>query len=179
MTLPSREEALQILEEKVKDDYQVMHSKMVATVLESYAIKFGEDKDLWYITGLLHDVDYFEYPNEHPNKSLEWFVEWGYPEELIEAVREHYVDHSNKKTSLPKLSATLIAVDELSGFLHAYSLMRPEGFEGMKASSVNKKLKDLKFAAKINREDINYGIEMMGIDKAEHIQFVVEVLSKF
>lgn len=178
MALPTREEALNILLEHVKDEYQIMHSKMVAKAMDAYATKFAEDNDLWYITGLLHDLDYFEYPNEHPAKSIEWFRQWGYPEELINAVEDHYVHHDNLKPTLPKLSAALIACDELSGFLHAYSLMRPEGFAGMQASSVNKKLKDLKFAAKINRDDIRYGIEMLGEDPSTHIQFLIDIYSK-
>jgi predicted hydrolase (HD superfamily) len=82
MSLPTRDEALQVLQEHVKDEYQVFHAQMVAKALEAYARKFNEDSDLWYITGLLHDLDYFEFPNEHPAKSIEWFAQLGYPEEL-------------------------------------------------------------------------------------------------
>jgi len=171
----NRETAHKLLEEHVKDDYQQMHAKMVATCLEAYAIKLGEDKDLWYITGLLHDLDYFEHPESHPEESLKWFKKWKFPEEMIHAVSAH----STKKPRLAiksKLDAALIAIDELTGFLYAYSLMRPTGFEGMKPKSVKKKFKDKAFAAKIDRKEIEYGIESFETDFAEHTQFVIEVL---
>ncbi len=172
--LPTREEAKKLLEEHVKDDYQKLHVNMVANALEMYAKEYGEDLELWYITGLLHDLDYFEFPDEHPLKSLEWFKEWQYPEELIHTVAAHYW----KKTGVQpasKLAAALIAVDELSGFLYAYSLMRPEHWEGMKPSSVSKKFKDKAFAAKIDREEVRFGVEKLGVDFSEHVQKLINV----
>ncbi|MBI2414433.1 HD domain-containing protein [candidate division WWE3 bacterium] len=176
--LPTREEAQKILEEHVKDRYQQMHSKMIAVGLEAYAKKFGEDEKLWYITGLLHDLDYFEFPNEHPSESLKWFKEWDYPVELIHAVAAHYWKKTNEMPA-SKLAATLIATDELAGFLYAYSLMRPGGFEGMEASSVKKKFKDKTFAAKIDREEILFGIEKLGVEFKEHVEFLIEVYKGF
>src|SRR5690606_7460964 len=87
--LPSREEAQKLLEEHVKEDYQRLHAKMVANAMEMYAREYGGDADLWYITGLLHDLDYNQFPDEHPKESLKWFKEWGYPKELIDAVSAH------------------------------------------------------------------------------------------
>lgn len=175
--LPSRQEATELLQKHVKDEYQLMHAKMVATVLEVYANKFGDSPELWFITGFLHDLDYFEFPDEHPQKSLEWFREWGYPKELIHAVAAHAHERSGIEPQT-KLACCLCACDELCGFLYAYSLMRPDGFSGMKASSVKKKFKDKAFAAKINREDISYGIEKLGVDFSDHIEFVIGVLEK-
>ncbi|MCA9386026.1 HD domain-containing protein [Candidatus Dojkabacteria bacterium] len=174
MSLPTREEAQALLEEHVKDDYQLHHSKMVALAMESYATEFNEDPNLWYITGLLHDLDYYEFPNEHPGKSLEWFKEWGYPEELIHAVEAHAFNYNGFETEPQnKLAAALIACDELSGLLHAYAIMRPTGYEGMKVKSVKKKLKDKAFAAKINRDDIAYGVEKLGLEMSDHIQKLI------
>jgi putative nucleotidyltransferase with HDIG domain len=175
--LPTRQEALELLEEHVKDDYQKHHARMVAACLEAYATKYDEDSELWYLTGLLHDLDYFEHPEEHPKKSLEWFKEWDYSEELIHAVAAHAMDEPRVEPD-SKLAACLIAVDELTGFLYAYSLMRPTGWEGMKAKSVKKKFKDKAFAAKIDREEIMYGIEKLGVDFSEHVTFVIDILSK-
>jgi lysyl-tRNA synthetase class 2 len=175
--LPSREEALNLLEDHVKEPYQVLHAKMVAAGLEAYAEKFGEDKDLWYLTGLLHDVDYFEFPTEHPKKSLEWFEEWNYPTELTHAVAAHAHERTGVEPE-SRLAAALIAVDELAGLLYAYSLMRPEGFSGMEVSSAKKKFKDKAFAAKVDRDEIMFGVEKLGVDLGEHIEFLIGIFQK-
>lgn len=175
--LPSREQALKLLEQHVKEPYQVLHAKMVAVGLEAYAEKFGEEKDLWYITGLLHDLDYFEFPTEHPKKSLEWFKDWNYPDELIHAVAAHAHERTGVEPET-KLAAALIAVDELAGLLYAYSLMRPEGFKGMEVSSAKKKFKDKAFAAKVDREEIMFGVEKLGVELGEHIGFLIGVFQK-
>lgn len=176
MSLPTREEAQKLLEENVKDQYQLYHSKMVAFAMEAYADKYGEDRDKWFITGLLHDLDYFEFPQEHPKKSLEWFKKWGYPEDVIHAIRAHALDYNGLEKIEPqsKMAAALIACDELSGLLHAYSLMRPDGYKGMEVKSVKKKFKDKSFAAKINRNDINFGIEKLGVDFTDHVKLLIE-----
>mgnify|MGYP005835675637 CR=1 FL=1 len=175
--LPTRDKALELLNEYVKDDYQRLHALMVANALEEYAIKLNEDKDLWFITGLLHDLDYFLYPEEHPNKSIEWFNEWNYPQELIQAVAAHYWEKTGVEPNF-KLGACLVACDELCGFLYAYSLMRPEKFNGMQASSVKKKFKDSTFAQKINRDDIVYGIEKLGVEFDSHVMLLISVFEK-
>ncbi len=175
--LPTIEEAQKLLEEHVKDDYQKLHSKMVAEAMKSWAHKIrlsdhpgitqGDDtidENLWYLTGLLHDLDYFEFPEEHPKKSMEWFKEWGYPESLITAVAEHAFMRTNIEVKT-FLGSALIACDELSGFIYAYKLMRPDGLNGMDPKGVKKRLKDKHFAAKIDREDINFGVQKF----AEHL----------
>ncbi|MBD3329479.1 lysine--tRNA ligase [Candidatus Dojkabacteria bacterium] len=166
--LPTRKEATALLREHVKDEYQILHAKMVAAAMEAYAAKYDEDTDLWYITGLLHDLDYFEHPEAHPQTSVGWFKEWEYPEALIHAVDAH--SHLNTgKIPETSMSKALIAIDELSGLIYAYSLMRPDGFKGMKAKSLKKKFKDKAFAAKIDRDEINYGVEQLGVDLGEHM----------
>lgn len=177
MSLPSREKAEDVLREYVKDSYLLLHSHMVASGLEAYAIQNNQDKDLWFITGLLHDLDYGNFPDEHPNKSLIWFKDWEYPEDLIYAVAAHATNNPRlePKTLLAK---TLIAVDELAGILYAYSLMRPDGFTGMNAKGALKKFKDKAFAAKISREEIQYGVDQLGTDLKEHIQFLIDVYKK-
>jgi predicted hydrolase (HD superfamily) len=177
MALPTREQAEQILKENVTETYLLLHSHMVAKGMEGYAEKFGEAKmgnsDLWYITGLLHDLDYQKYPEVHPAESLKWFTEWGYPQELIDAVEAHGTDlpRVEPKTMLAK---TLVATDELCGLIYAYSLMRPTGMAGMEAKSVAKKFKDKAFAAKISREEIQYGVDCMGVELNEHIANLLE-----
>ncbi len=172
--LLSKEEANKLLEKYIQDDYQKLHSRMVAEVLKEYAKKYGEDEDLWYLTGLFHDLDYYEYPNEHPTKSIEWFKEWKLPQSLIQAVQAHAFDRTGIHPQ-NNLDSALIAVDELSGLLYAYSLMREGGFNGMDAAGVKKKFKDKAFAAKINRGDISYGIEKFGVDFNEHVTFMIDI----
>ncbi len=172
----TRDEAFNLLHYHVKNSYQRLHSKMVARCMEACAEKFGESKDLWFITGLLHDLDYDEFPDQHPVKSLEWLREMDTPAEIIHAIEAHAYGITGVEPKT-KLAATLIAVDELSGFLYAYSLMRPEKWEGMKGSKAVKKLKDPSFAAKISREDIYYGAEKMEIDLVEHTQFLIDIIS--
>lgn len=176
MSLPTREKALELLNEYVKEPYQVLHAKMVADALARYATIYNEDTELWYITGLLHDLDYFKHPDVHPAKSLEWFRDWGYPEELIHAVAAHGIDLPRIKPDT-NLAKALIATDELCGLIYANSLMRPTGMVGMEAKSVMKKFKDKAFAAKIDREEIRYGVDLLGIDLKEHIANVLKFLS--
>ena len=177
-SLIPREEALALLEEHVHDDYQIKHSKMVAAVLESYSKKFGADHDLWYLTGLLHDLDYYEYPEQHPEIAVKWFEERKFPNELIHAVKAHAFTKTNEEPKT-KLAACLLASDELCGFIWAYSLMRPGGLDGMEASSVMKKFKDKTFAAKIDREEISRGVEFFEVDMKEHIEQIISVLKEF
>lgn len=182
MSLPTREQALNTLTSHVKDDYQILHAKMVASAMEAWAKVLNKsrnhdsiDPELWYITGLLHDLDYYEFPEQHPSKSLEWFKEWGYPDELIHAVEAHAFNY-NGFTTKPntKMAAALIACDEMSGLIYAYSLMRPEGYLGMEVKGVKKRMKDKGFAAKINREDIYYGVDKFGVSIEDHIQLLID-----
>lgn len=171
------EKALELLEENVKDEYQILHAKMVAEAMKAYASKLNEDENLWYITGLVHDMDYYNHPTEHPNLELEWYKQWEYPEELIHAVQAHAYERTGVEPKT-QMAAALIACDELSGFLYAYSLMRPEGFEGMSAKSVKKKFKDKAFAKKVSRDDVKYGIEKFGVDFNDHVSFLIEVFQE-
>ncbi|BCX13972.1 MAG: hypothetical protein KatS3mg085_504 [Candidatus Dojkabacteria bacterium] len=157
--LPSRQEAIDFLNEKVSDEYQKTHALMVAKALEAWAKKLDENSELWFITGLLHDVDYFLHPDQHPDMAIEWFKERGYPDALIQAVKAHYVGKGPNPRNL--LDAALIATDELSGLIYAYALMRPEKFKNMQVSKVIKQMKNKSFAAKINRDDINFGVQKM------------------
>ncbi|HOZ03149.1 MAG TPA: HDIG domain-containing protein [Candidatus Woesebacteria bacterium] len=171
--LPKREESQKLLEKYIENPALRHHSMMVAQTMAAYATKLGQDPDLWYQTGLLHDLDWEKYPDEHPNKALKELLT-EYPEELRQAVAAHAPDRTGTQphTILDKY---LFACDELSGFLHAYSLMRPEGFTGMKTSSVKKKLKDKSFAANVNRDDIAQGFSLIEQDPDQHIAFLINV----
>ena len=170
MSLPTKTEAQKLLEDYVKDEYQRHHARMVATAMEGYAKLLGEDPDLWFMTGLLHDLDFEKHPDVHPAKSLAWFREWGYPEELIHAVEAHAYEYNGFST-LPrtKLAAALMACDEISGIFYAYRKLNPIPYGDMKMSSIKKRLNEKAFAAKIDRSTINRGIEALGVGLDEHI----------
>ncbi len=168
--------AHELLSKHVQDTYQVLHANMVASVLEAYASKFSEPADLWYSTGLLHDLDYDEFPDEHPKQAIEWLKDLGAPNEMLHAISAH-APAVTGVSAVSLLDFALLATDELCGFLYAYSKMRPTGFVGMKASKVVKKLKDPTFASKISREDIANGVAGLPLDLSEHISFVVDVLN--
>ena len=170
MNLPSRKEAQELLEQHVKDAYQLYHAKMVAVAMESYSILFNEDKGLWYITGLLHDIDFEEQPHTHPAESLKWFKDWGYPEDLIHAVEAHAYNYNGFST-LPKtkLASTLMACDELCGIFYAYQKLNPVPFKDMKPSSIKKKFDEKSFAAKIDRETVTRGCDLLGVSIDDHI----------
>lgn len=171
--LPKREQSESLLKSHIKNEKLLHHCYMVAQALEAYATKLGEDPELWYATGLLHDLDWEEFPDEHPNKAIkDWFG--AYPESMKHAIAAHAPSRTGVEPSTT-LDNYLFACDELSGFLHAYSLMRPEGFAGMKVSSVTKKLKDKSFAANVSREDIYQGEALIGIPLSEHIAFLIEL----
>jgi putative nucleotidyltransferase with HDIG domain len=176
MSLPPREQSEQLLKKHVTNDALRHHCHMVASAMEAYAQELGEDRELWYQTGLLHDLDWEEYPDEHPHKAVnEFLVE--YPEVLRNAILAHGPERTGREPET-LMERYLFACDELSGFLHAYALMRPEEYVGMKASKVRKKLKDKAFAANVSREDITKGFELIESEPAEHIQFLIEVFSR-
>ena len=178
MSLPTKEEAQKLLESHVGDEYQRYHARMVATAMEGYAKQFGESELLWYLTGLLHDLDFEKHPHQHPAESLKWFKEWEYPEELIHAVEAHAYGY-NGFTTLPqgKLAAALMACDEISGIFYAYRKINPIPYGQMKVSSINKRLKEKAFAAKIERETIYRGCEALGVELNKHIENLINFLS--
>jgi predicted hydrolase (HD superfamily) len=178
MNLPTKEAAQALLEQHVQDPYQRLHAKMVATALEGYAAQFGGDAHLWYLTGLLHDIDFEKFPATHPAESLQWFRDWGYPEELVHAVEAHAYGYNGFKT-LPqtKLAAALLATDELCGIFYAYRKLNPVRYGEMKASSIKKKVKEPAFAAKVDRATIYVGCEHLGVSVDDHVANLIKFLA--
>lgn len=172
-----RESALALMYEYTASESLRKHMLCVETAVRAYAQKFNQDVELWGITGLLHDFDYERYPNppDHPLKGSEVLREKGYPEEMRTAILGH-ADYTNvpRESQLAKI---LFACDELSGFLVACSLVKPDRkIASVEVSSVKKKLKDKAFARNVSREDITKGAEELGIPLDEHIQFVLTAL---
>lgn len=171
--LPPREQSRALLEQYIKNEALRHHCDMVARAMEAYAKVLNQDVELWYQTGLLHDLDWEQFPDEHPNRALtELLTE--YPSEMLQAIAAHAPSRTGKQPE-SLLDNYLFACDELSGFLNAYSLMRPEGFAGMKTSSVLKKLRDKSFAANVNRDDIQRGFELIEKDPSQHVEFMIGV----
>jgi putative nucleotidyltransferase with HDIG domain len=168
----NREESWELLCEWTESDSLRKHMLAVEAAMRAYARKFGEDEEMWGVTGLLHDMDYEKHPtpDEHPMVAVGELERRGYPEDVLHAIKGHADYLSVPRDTL--MSKTLYAVDELSGFIVACALVRPEGLEGLKAKSVRKKMKQKSFAAAVNREDIVRGAEELGVDLNEHIEFV-------
>jgi predicted hydrolase (HD superfamily) len=170
MPLPTKTEAQALLEGHVHDEYQRHHALMVATAMEGYAPQFGGDQPLWYLTGYLHDLDFEQHPETHPRESLQWFKDWGYPEDLIHAVEAHaYGYHGYSTLPRTKLAAALLACDEISGIFYAYRKLNPVRYGEMKASSIKKKVKEPAFAAKVDRTTIQLGCEHLGVTLDDHV----------
>lgn len=177
--IPGRDEAMELLHRYTKTESLLKHALGVEQVMRAYARKFGEDEKKWGITGLLHDFDYESYPTaeDHPyvgNKILE---EEGINKDIREAIMGHANYTGVKRASL--MSKVLYACDELTGFIFAVTYVRPsKSIHEVKVKSVTKKLKDRSFAAKVSREEVEEGISELGVDRAEHIQFVIDALKE-
>ena len=174
-----RDKAYELLKRYVKDPYHRIHAKMVAYAMEALAEKFNEDKDIYFVTGLLHDIDYGEGFNkdEHTKISPKILKEHGFPDDAIHAIQAHNFRVSGVKPKT-RLDFALIAADEISGLFYAYSLLRPERFKGIKPKSFKKKFKDKAFAKKVDRADILRGINGLGIPFNEHVQILISVFEK-
>jgi predicted hydrolase (HD superfamily) len=147
---------------------------MVGTALEGYAKKLGEDVELWFLTGYLHDIDYDQHPARHPGPSLEWFAQWNYPPELIQAVLAHANGFNGFSTpAVSQLDKALVACDEICGIFYAYQKLNPIPFSDMKISSIKKRLKEERFAPGIDRAHIYQGVEDFGVTVDEHIENLI------
>ncbi len=173
----NRQDALNLLHEYTKTDSLRKHALAVEAAMRAYAVKFGEDPETWGVVGLLHDFDYEMYPQvpDHPTKGSEILREHGYPEEIRRTILSHVPEMNIPRET--QMAKVLFACDELSGFIVACALVRPTKLEGLGASSVKKKLKDKAFARTVSREDIQQGVQELGVPMEEHIEFVVSALS--
>ena len=172
----TREQAWETLTRYTQSEPLQRHALAVEASVRAYARKLGGDEPFWGATALLHDFDYEIHPtlDKHPQDGAAILREEGYPEELIESVLSH-AEH----LSLPRdtdLKKTLFACDELSGFVHACGLVRPDGIETLTPKSVKKKLKQPSFAAGVHRDEVYAGAELLGVDFDEHIQTVIDAM---
>ena len=170
------EQAVQKLHEWTPSAALRNHARAVEAAMRKAAYRYGAgeaDEERWAITGLLHDADYDQWPDEHPRLIVEWLTEQGEPE-IAHAVSAHFTKWGIEPTS--PLDKELLACDELTGFVMACCLVRPEGIHSLNPSSVKKKLKDKSFAAKVDRAEVHAGIERLSVSFEEHTQLVIDAL---
>ena len=175
MTL-TRQEAWELLCEWTPSAALRIHARSVELVMRAAALRYGAgeaDVERWGLAGMLHDADYDQWPETHPKRIMQWLDERG-EAELSRAISCHYT-HWGVVCESP-LDKALLACDELTGFVGACCLVRPEGIASLTPKSVKKKLKSKGFAAKVDRSEVSIGMQLLDVEPAEHIQFVIDAL---
>ena len=168
--VPTREEAYQLLTEYNKGDSLLKHALAVEGVMRYFARKRGEDEEKWSVIGLVHDLDYEKFPEEHCHKSEEILKEKGWPEEYIRAVVSHGWGLCSEVEPQTELEKVLYAIDELTGLVVTTALVRPsKSVMDVKVKSVKKKWSDKRFAAGVDRSIIEKGAEMLGMELSDII----------
>ena len=171
-----RAAAVDLLHEMTETDSLRRHARTVEIVMRALAERDGEPAEQWGIAGLLHDADYEKWPDEHPHKIVARLRELG-EDTIAHAISAHYT-----RWNVPydtRLSRALVATDELTGFVVACALIRPDRLLGLEAKSVLKRFKQKAFAAKVERDEILRGCELFGVELAEHAAFVIDALRPF
>jgi putative nucleotidyltransferase with HDIG domain len=176
MSNPTREQAWDTLTRYTKSEALLRHAQAVEASVRWYARQEGADEELWGVAALLHDFDYEIHPtlDKHPQDGAAILREEGYPDEVIDAVLSH-AEH----LAMPRdtgLKRALFACDELSGFVHACGLVRPDGIATLEPPSVLKKLRQPSFAAGVHRDEVYAGAELLGLELDRHIANVIEAL---
>jgi putative nucleotidyltransferase with HDIG domain len=172
---PTRSEALQLLEAWVQNEGLRNHMKAVEAAVRFYARRANADEEVWGLTGLLHDLDWEKYPEEHPKRAVEELRRLGYPDEMLQAILAHRADFTGVAPQT-ELDKTLVACDELTGLINATALVRPTGIDDLTPKSVKKKMKDKAFAAGVDRDDVMHGAELLGVDFDQHVANVIEAM---
>jgi len=169
----TRQKARELLHAMTKTDSLRRHARTVELVMEALAEQVGGDKEAFAITGLLHDADYEQYPEQHPNIIVDKLNQLG-EKEIAHAIAGHYTKWGVERISM--MDKCIVAADELTGFIVAVALIRPTKIVGMKVKSVMKKFKTRTFAAKVDREEVLKGAELIDWELRELIEFIIPVL---
>lgn len=173
----SREEAYLLLNEWVLNDKLRLHMLQVAHLMKSWAAEkegfYEKDQWRWEMAGLLHDADWDQWPDQHCKKIIEELEHRNIDPEILHAIASHGPNHFGVEPET-KMDKMLYAFDELSGLIHAYSLMRPNGYEGMELKGVKKRLKEKAFAANVSREEIADACFKAGVELEDFIPFIIE-----
>ncbi|MDD3360856.1 MAG: HDIG domain-containing protein [Hespellia sp.] len=178
----TREEAWSLLTEYNQDEFHLQHAQTVEKTMMYFAEKlgYGEEKDFWGVVGLLHDLDFERFPDEHCIKSQEIMREYGVDEKIIHATASHGYAITVEIEPEHEMEKVLYAVDELTGFIGAVVLMRPsKSVQDLTVKSVKKKYKSKGFAAGCDREVIQRGADMLGWTLEELIQNTIDALKTF
>ncbi|MBT3485613.1 MAG: HDIG domain-containing protein [Desulfobacula sp.] len=172
--IPSREDAYILLKKYNKKEGLIRHALSVESVMAHFARHFNEDEEKWRVIGLVHDLDYEMYPQEHCHKCVELFKEYNWPEDYIRAVVSHGWGICTDVKPETNLEKTLYAIDELTGLVASSALVRPsKSILDIKAKSVKKKFKDKRFAAAVDRQVILNGAKFLDMDLSELITQVI------
>ena len=174
----SRDDALALFRKYNKSESLYHHALEVEAIMREAAVKYGEDPEYWGIVGLLHDIDWEMFPEQHCRKAPDLLAEIGMPEDMVHAICSHgwgLVTDVEPERFMEKM---LYTIDELSGLVHATALMRPEKMKGISVKSIKKKWKDKSFAAGVNRDVIAKGSEMLGIDVADLMQIAIDGMTE-
>lgn len=175
--IPTPEQALQILEKYNKDNFHIHHAKTVSNVMGYFAEKYDpENVSYWKTVGLLHDIDFELYPEQHCVKAVEILKDEEIEDSVIHAVVSHGYGICSDVEPQRYMEKVLFAVDELTGLIGAAALMRPTGISDMEAKSVMKKFKDKKFAAGCSREVISRGAEMLEVELKDLMEKTIEAM---
>ena len=167
---PTREDALALLIKYNQSESLIKHAFAVEGVMRYMARKYGEDEDVWGVVGLIHDLDYEQYPDEHCKKTEAILKENNWPEDLIRAVVSHGWGICTDVQPETNMEKVLFAIDELTGLVATSALVRPtKSVMDMKAKSVKKKWKDKRFAAGVDRSIIQKGVDMLGVELGDLI----------
>lgn len=167
-TIPTREDAYRLLTQYNKSDSLIKHALAVEGVMRYFARKRGEDEEKWGIIGLIHDLDYEQFPDQHCKKTEEILRAENWPEEYIRAVVSHGWGICSDVEPQTELEKVLFAIDELTGLIAASALVRPsKSVMDLKAKSVKKKWKSKHFAAGVDRSIIEKGCRMLGMELSE------------
>jgi putative nucleotidyltransferase with HDIG domain len=174
---PKREDAWRLLKQYTQSASLIGHALAVEAAMRYYARRYGEDEELWAVTGLIHDFDYEQHPtlDEHPMVGVAILEGLGWPAEITEAIKGHSRELGVPRDTL--MAKTLFAVDELTGLIVACALVRPDkSIHHLEVRSVRKKWNSKGFARGVNREDIELGAAELGVDLGEHISLVIEAM---
>lgn len=173
----TREEAYNLLNDWVKNERLQLHMKQVAHLMKCWADEKEQlpeaDQWRWEMAGLLHDADWDQWPEQHCKKIIEELEVRHTDPEIIRAIASHGPNHFGVEP-VTKMDQMLYAFDELSGLIHAYSLMRPEGYSGMELKGVKKRFKEKSFAANVNRDEIMDAMNRAGVELDSLIPFIIE-----
>lgn len=172
-----RQDALRLMHEYTNSESLRKHMCCVETAMRAYAERFGEDRELWGMTGLLHDFDYERYPTtpDHPVQGSRILESLGYPPELRRAILGHAEETGTPRDTL--MARALFACDELCGFIVACALVKPDKrVDSVEVTTVMKKMKDKGFARNVRREDIIIGAAELGVPLEDHVAFVIQAL---